>query len=84
MKSQVLWLLDNEADDRSFERLSTSLMYRWGYRHIKPFGGNYDGGRDAEMTIHDVILPRFGGHHPKGVDGVHGGAEEAACSPQVH
>jgi hypothetical protein len=31
-----------------------------------------------------VILLRFGGHHPKGVDGVHGGAEEAACSPQVH
>jgi len=31
-----------------------------------------------------VILPRFGGHHPKGEDGVHGGAEKAACSPQVH
>jgi hypothetical protein len=29
-----------------------------------------------------LILPRFGGHHPKGVDGVHGGAKEAACSPQ--
>ena len=32
----------------------------------------------------DLILPRFGGHHPKGVDGVHGGAKEAAGSPQVH
>jgi hypothetical protein len=30
------------------------------------------------------MLPRFGGHHLKGVDGVHGGAEEAACPPQVH
>ena len=31
-----------------------------------------------------LILPRFGGHHSEGVDGVHGGAEEAAYSPQVH
>ena len=31
-----------------------------------------------------LILPRFGGHLPKGEDGVHGGAEEAADSPQVH
>lgn len=32
----------------------------------------------------DLILSRFGGHHSEGVDGVHGGAEEAAYSPQVH
>jgi hypothetical protein len=25
-----------------------------------------------------LILPRFGGHHSEEVDGVHGGAEEAA------
>ena len=33
---------------------------------------------------HVLIVRRFGGHHPKGVDGVHGGAEEAADAPKVH
>jgi hypothetical protein len=32
----------------------------------------------------ELTLPRFGGHHPKGVDGVHGGAKEAADTSQVY
>jgi hypothetical protein len=39
---------------------------------------------DVETQIERLILPRFGGHHSEGVDGVHGGAEEAAYSPQIH
>jgi hypothetical protein len=38
-----------------------------------------------QETLDDwLILPRLGGHHSEGVDGVHGGAEEAAHTPQVH
>ncbi len=51
MGSHVLWLLDNETDDRAFERLCTSLMYRWGYRKIIPIGRTSDRGRDAEAEI---------------------------------
>lgn len=51
MKSKVLWLLDNEAEDVSFERLCTSLMYRWGYRRIVPLGRTADRGRDAEAMV---------------------------------
>lgn len=51
MKSQVLWLIDNETDSLAFERLCTSLMYRWGYRRIVPIGKTADRGRDAEATV---------------------------------
>lgn len=49
MMSRVLWAIDNEIDDRNFERLCTDLMYRSGYRRIVPLGGNYDLARDAEV-----------------------------------
>lgn len=51
MASHVLWLLDNETDDHTFERLCTSLMYRWGYRKIVPIGRTADRGRDAEAEV---------------------------------
>ena len=51
MASRVLWLLDNETDDHTFERLCTSLMYRWGYRKIVPIGRTADRGRDAEAEV---------------------------------
>lgn len=49
MLNQVLWVLDNEVDPRSFERLCTDLLYRNGYEEIVPVGGIHDRGRDAEL-----------------------------------
>jgi len=51
MKNEILWLLDNEENHVAFERLCTSLMYRWGFRRIEPIGRNRDRGRDAEATV---------------------------------
>jgi tetratricopeptide (TPR) repeat protein len=47
MPSQVLWMIDNETDAKSFERLCVDLLYRTGYREIVPVQPQ-DGGRDAE------------------------------------
>ena len=56
----VLWALDNELEDREFERLCTDLMHHAGYRQINPLGGSHDGGRDAELR------PGFMGLDPSG------------------
>ena len=53
--SQILWAIDNEIDPRSFERLCTDLMYRIGYKEIMPIGGNYDGGRDAQLLSYHCM-----------------------------
>jgi tetratricopeptide (TPR) repeat protein len=47
MKSQVLWAIDNEIDSKAFERLSTDLLYRNGFKEIVPVEPQ-DAGRDAE------------------------------------
>lgn len=49
MFNQILWTLDNEIDGTKFEQLCTDLLGREGYIDIIPIGGNYDGGRDAEI-----------------------------------
>ena len=49
MFNQILWALDNEIDGTKFEQLCTDLLGREGYIDIIPIGGNYDGGRDAEI-----------------------------------
>lgn len=51
MYSKVLWTLDNQLDGASFERLCSDLLSREGFYKIIPIGGNYDGGRDAELKI---------------------------------
>jgi hypothetical protein len=48
----VLWVLDNETDGKTFERLCVDLLGRHGYAAIVPFGGMRDHARDAEMTIY--------------------------------
>jgi tetratricopeptide (TPR) repeat protein len=53
MVSRVLWALDNEIGDDSFERLCTALMYRAGFRRIHPVGGTHDEGRDAEEILRE-------------------------------
>ena len=50
----MLWELDQEFDDKSFERLCTDLMHRWGFTRIVPLGGNYDLARDAEADASDM------------------------------
>jgi tetratricopeptide (TPR) repeat protein len=55
MLTQVLWALDNDIDDRRFERLCTDLMGREGFRNIIPVGGTHDRGRDAEIYTHKGI-----------------------------
>jgi hypothetical protein len=52
MNHPVLWVLDTEIDDRSFERLCTDLLFRNGYPDIIPYGGSHDRGRDAEVNRH--------------------------------
>lgn len=49
--NQVLWALDNEIDDKSFERLCVDLLGREGYGKIVPVGGMKDHGRDAEIRV---------------------------------
>lgn len=49
MFNKILWTLDNQLDDASFEKLCSDLLSREGYYKIIPIGGNYDGGRDAEF-----------------------------------
>ena len=49
MYNKVLWTLDNQFDDISFEKLCSDLLSREGFYKIIPIGGNYDGGRDAEL-----------------------------------
>ncbi|MEW6378093.1 MAG: tetratricopeptide repeat protein [bacterium] len=51
MFNDVLWTLDNEMDDRRFERLCTDLLAREGYKDIVPIGGVRDRGRDAEVRL---------------------------------
>ena len=48
MLNRVLWVLDNETDFKTFERLCVDLLFRNGFRDIIPFGGIHDNGRDAE------------------------------------
>jgi tetratricopeptide (TPR) repeat protein len=45
----VLWVLDNETDGKTFERLCVDLLSRDGYTRIVPVGDTRDHGRDAEM-----------------------------------
>lgn len=47
--NQTLWTLDSRVDSRTFEELCVDLLYREGYRHIVPIGGQNDRGRDAEI-----------------------------------
>jgi tetratricopeptide (TPR) repeat protein len=49
MLNQVLWILDNETDFKTFERLCVDLLFRNGFHDIIPFGGIHDNGRDAEV-----------------------------------
>jgi hypothetical protein len=53
MMDHVLWIVDNELDGRSFERLCIDLLHRNGDKDIVPIEPQ-DGGRDAED------LPRQG------------------------
>ena len=46
----VLWVLDNETDWKTFERLCVDLLSRENYSGIVPVGDTRDHGRDAEMT----------------------------------
>jgi tetratricopeptide (TPR) repeat protein len=55
-KNQVLWHLDSEVDDRTFERVCVDLLYRNGYHDIDPYGGKRDHGRDAEVRRRRHIL----------------------------
>lgn len=48
----VLWVLDNETDGKTFERLCVDLLGRSGYASIMPVGGAHDRARDAEMTVY--------------------------------
>ena len=49
MFNPILWTLDSQTDSKTFERLCSDLMCRNGYEKIMPLGGNYDGGRDAQL-----------------------------------
>jgi len=48
----VLWVLDNETDWKTFERLCVDLLSRDRYSKIVPVGDTRDHGRDAEMISH--------------------------------
>ncbi len=60
MHNQVLWNIDNELDDRQFERLCTDLLSREGYQDILPVGGQRDHGRDAEIRIYRGVHSHCG------------------------
>ena len=47
MLGKALWVVDNELGSKEFERLSTDLLYRQGFRDIVPVEPQ-DRGRDAE------------------------------------
>jgi tetratricopeptide (TPR) repeat protein len=53
---QVLWYLDSEVADHTFERLCVDLLYRNGYHDIDPYGRKRDHGRDAEVRRRAHIL----------------------------
>ena len=58
--NRVLWHLDAEISDQTFERLCVDLLYRNGYHDIDPHGRKRDRGRDAEVRrrAHILLSPR--------------------------
>ena len=49
----TLYALDNITDTWQFEELCSDLLFREGFRHLKPHGGMHDNGIDASIHVHE-------------------------------
>ena len=49
----TLYALDNITDNRQFEKLCSDLLFREGFKNLKPHGGMHDRGIDALIYVHE-------------------------------
>ena len=52
--SLTLYALDNITDPWQFEKLCNDLLFREGFKHLKPHGGMHDNGIDASIHVHEA------------------------------
>lgn len=52
--SLTLYALDNITDPCQFEKLCNDLLFREGFKHLKPHGGMHDSGIDASIHVHEA------------------------------
>ena len=49
----TLYALDTITDPRQFEKLCNDLLFREGFKNLKPHGGMHDRGIDALIHVHE-------------------------------
>ena len=52
--SLTLYALDNITDFWQFENLCNDLLFREGFKHLKPHGKMHDSGIDASVHVHEA------------------------------
>ena len=50
----TLYALDTITDSREFEKLCNDLLFREGFKNLKPHGGMHDRGIDALIHVHET------------------------------
>ena len=50
----TLYALDTITDSREFEKLCSDLLFREGFKNLKPHGGMHDRGIDALIHVHET------------------------------
>ena len=50
----TLYALDTITDTWQFEKLCSDLLFREGFKNLKPHGGMHDRGIDALIHVHET------------------------------
>ena len=50
----TLYALDTISDPWQFEKLCNDLLFREGFKNLKPHGGMHDRGIDALIYVHET------------------------------